>query len=114
MLFLLRRLWDIVVGSSMIVLSLFFQLLLLLIICTITIPMFFPSLSPIVSLPALLILFNGISCYEYFRRRRVVTLNNTIHKFKGLVRPDSRHAAMAIFLVPRGIDRILTGSEFTG
>jgi hypothetical protein len=27
--------------------------------------------------------------------------------------PDSEHVAMALFLVPRGIDRILTGRELT-
>ena len=29
----------------------------------------------------------------------------------GMVKPDSSHVSMAFFLVPRGIDRILTGRE---
>jgi hypothetical protein len=46
-------------------------------------------------------------------RDRVVMLGGRIDQLKGLVRPDSGHVSMAFFLVPRGIDRIVTGRELT-
>ena len=114
MLFLLTRLWSIVVGLIMIAISLVLQLLIFMILGLITIPMALPNLDPRISILGLLVLFNGVSCYEYFRKRRVVTLGNTVHKLAGLVKPDSSHASMAFFLVPRGLDRIITGREFLG
>ena len=114
MRYLLFRLWSALVGVIMIVLSLFLQLLLFLIFGVITIPMFLPQLNPLISLAGLFILFNGVSCYEYFRKRRVVILGNSVHKLAGLVTPDSSHASMAFYLVPRGLDRIFTGTEYTG
>jgi hypothetical protein len=42
-----------------------------------------------------------------------VMLGGRIDQLKGLVRPDSGHVSMAFFLVPRGIDRIVTGRELT-
>lgn len=114
MRYLIFRLWSALIGAIMITLSLVLQMLLFVIISSITIPMFLPQLSPIVSFVGLLLLFNSVSCYEYFRKRRVVTLGNSIHKLAGLVQPDSRRASMAFYLVPRGLDRIFTGTEFTG
>ncbi len=111
---ILSRVWSVIVGTFMIAVSLVFQLLLLVIPCLITIPIVLPNLDPRISVLGLLALFNGVSCYEYFRKRRVVTLGNTVHKLAGLVKPDSSHGSMAVFLVPRGIDRIMTGREFTG
>jgi hypothetical protein len=110
---MLSRLWSIVVGLVMIALSLFLQLLIFLIIGLITIPMFLPRLNPFVAIVGLLLVFNGVSCFEYFWRRRVVGLGNTIHRLEGMVKPDSSHVSMALFLVPRGIDRIITGRELT-
>ena len=60
--------------------------------------------------------FNGIACFEYFRRRRQATLGTTslrknIHAFKAVASPDSKHIAWALFLGPRGIDRIAFGRE---
>ena len=114
MLHVLFRLWGVVVGIVMIALSLVTQLLIFLIIAGIAIPMALPQLNPGISLAALLVLFNGVSCYEYFRLRRVVTVRDTVGKLAGLVRPNAESASMAFFLVPRGIDRILTGREYAG
>jgi hypothetical protein len=111
---LLLRFWSVVVGIVMIAISLVLQLLIFIILGAVTIPMVFPNLDPRISVLSLLVLFNGVSCYEYFRKRRVVTLGNTVHKLAGLVKPDSSHTSMAFFLVPRGIDRIITGREFMG
>src|SRR4051794_6817803 len=93
----IQRLWSVVVGLIMISLSLFLQLLIFMIIGGITIPMLLPTLNPRISVLALLILFNGVSCYEYFRRRKVVVLGNAVQKLKGLVKPDSGHVSMAFF-----------------
>lgn len=112
--YLLFRLWSALLGIIMIALSLFLQSLLFLIIGLITIPMFLPQLNPLISFAGLFILFNGISCYEYYRKRRVVTLRNSVHKLAGMVMPDSSHASMALYLVPRGVDLIFTGTEYTG
>jgi cellulose synthase/poly-beta-1,6-N-acetylglucosamine synthase-like glycosyltransferase len=114
MRYFLFRFWSAIIGIFMIALSLFLQILLFLIIGIITIPMFLPQLNPLISFAALLILFNGVSCYEYFRKRRVVTLGNPVHKLAGMVTPDSSHVSMAFYLVPRGLDRVFTGTEFTG
>ena len=113
MIALLSKVWSVVVGVFMIVLSLFVQLNLFIIPCVAIIPSFLPSLDPRVSMPGLLILFNMVSCYEYFCKRRVVTLGGAVNKLAGLVKPDSGHLSMVFFLVPRGIDRIITGRELT-
>jgi hypothetical protein len=115
MLALLKRLWGILVGVVMIALSLLIQFLLFIIIAVIVVPLVLPRVDPWISVLALMILINSVSCYEYFRKRRVVTLgSSTVHKLAGVVRPTSGHAVMAFFLVPRGIDRIIRGREFTG
>jgi hypothetical protein len=111
---LLSRLWGIVIGIMMIALSLLAQLLIFMVIGTILTAAFLRSLDPWIAIFGLLVLFNGVACYEYFRRRRVATLGGSVHKLAGLVRRDSGHYAMVIFLVLRGIDRIITGRELKG
>jgi len=73
-----------------------------------------PSLDGRISMLALLVLFNGVSCCEYFRKRRVVTLRGSVDKLAGVVKPGSSDYSMAFFLVPRGVDRINTGRELSG
>ena len=114
MLYLLGRVWSAGVGLVMIAASLILQLLLFVLLAVAAIRPVLPDLDPRIAVAALLVLFNGVACFEYFRRRRVVGLGNAVHKLAGLVRPDSSHASMAIFLVPRGIDRIVTGRERAG
>ena len=104
---LLSRLWGIVIGVMMIALSLLAQLLIFMVIGTILTAAFLPRLDPWIAIFGLLALFNAVACYEYFRRRRVATLGGTVHKLAGLIRPNSGHTSMVIFLVPRGIDRII-------
>ncbi len=111
---LLWRLWGIFVGAVMIVLSLLAQLVIFLPLASILTPLVLPAVNPWYGVLALYVLVNSVSCYEYFRKRRVVAMRSTVHKLAGLVRPTTSHAVMAFFLVPRGIDRILTGREFTG
>lgn len=106
-----RRLLSVVAGLVMIVLSLIVQLLIFTILGLITVPMVLPGLDPRASVLALLFLYNGASCYEYFRRRKVVGLRGRLHALEGLVMPGAGHVSMAIFLVPRGVERIATGRE---
>ena len=113
MLHLLRRIWGVGVGLVMIAASLLLQLLLFLVLA-VGLSLQLPGLDLRLPVVALLVLFNGVACFEYFRRGRVVGLRGTVHKLAGLVQPESSHVSMAIFLVPRGIDRILTGRERTG
>ncbi len=98
----------------MIVLSLLAQLAIFLPLASILTPLVLPEVNPWYGVLALYVLVNSVSCYEYFRKRRVVAMRSTVHKLAGLVRPTTSHAVMAFFLVPRGIDRIVTGREFTG
>jgi hypothetical protein len=115
MLALLSRLWGVVVGIVMIALSLLVQLPLVMMFTAIVIPHVLPKADLWVSILVLMVLINSISCYEYFRKRRVVTLGrSTVHKLAGVIRPRTSHAVMAFFLVPRGIDRIITGRENMG
>jgi hypothetical protein len=95
----------------MISLSLVFQMLFLFLIAGIAVPEVLPQLDPRITFVALFVLFNGASFYEYFRRRRVVTFRRTD---RTIGNPDSWHTSMAIFLLPRGIDRIINGRELTG
>jgi hypothetical protein len=97
----------------MISLSLLVQLPIFMILGSIVVPFVLPSLNPWTSILALFVIFNGVSCYEYFRKRRVVTLGGAVHKLSGLVQPRFSHLSMVFFLVPRGIDRTITGRELT-
>jgi hypothetical protein len=106
MRYVLSRLWDIIVGLVMIALGLAFQLLLFLMLAVGAIPMVLPQLNPFVSLIALFIVFNVVACVEYFRRRQVVVAH--------ALASESSQASSALFLTPRGIDRIFRGREFTG
>ncbi|MBN2310844.1 MAG: hypothetical protein JXR94_17855 [Candidatus Hydrogenedentes bacterium] len=119
----MKRIWDVIVGMVMIVLSLAVQSIFYVFLL-------FPAFAILEALqmdydsPALqwvllgsyAVLFNGIACFEYFRRRRQATLGGAglspgVHAFKAVAIPDSGHIAWAIFLVPRGLDRILFGKE---
>jgi hypothetical protein len=111
MIALLRRLWSVIIGLVMISLSLIFQLLFIMLIAGIAVPEVLPQLDPRITFVVLFVLFNGVSLCEYFRRRRVVTFRNPD---RTLGNPDSWHTSMAIFLLPRGIDRIINGRELTG
>lgn len=101
---MVKRLWDVFVGALVIVLSLVFQFL---IYALLLIPYF--GILSLCGLKAegvldsrifmlvLAVLVNGISCFEYFRRRRAnVSLGSD---------------ASIIFLFPRGLDRIICGRE---
>ena len=72
-------------------------------------------LIPVLFIGAFL-LFNGISIYEYFVKKRVAKLGSgsvreVIDGLRAVVAADSQHLSMIIFLLPRGIDRILNGKE---
>jgi hypothetical protein len=108
------RLWSVFVGTLMIVLSLLAQLAIFLPLASILTPLVFPKINPWYGVLALYVLVNCVSCYEYFRKRRVVVMRSKVLQLSALVRPRTSHAVMAFFLVPRGIDRIITGREFTG
>lgn len=108
------RIWSALVGLLMIALSLIMQMLVFLIIGMFTVPQFLPQLDPRITILALLLLFNGVSCFEYFRKKRVVKLESTVQALGVIAGANSAHASMAVFLVPRGIDRILTGRELGG
>ncbi len=97
----------------MIALSLFLQSLIFLLIAGICIPQLLPKLDARISFLSLVFLFNSVSCYEYFRKRKVVILKSKIEALSVIHMPSSEHVSMAFFLIPRGIDCILTGRELT-
>jgi hypothetical protein len=111
---LLWRVWSVCVGIVMISLSLLVQLPIFMILGSIVVPLVLPKVNPWTSILALFVIFNGVSCYEYFFKRRVATLGGAVHKLAGVVQPRSSHLPMVFFLVPRGIDRIVMGRELTG
>jgi hypothetical protein len=119
----MKRVWDFLVGSVMIALSLAVQMFLYCPLAFGMIGLWHPyevpegadDLAPMIVV-GLALVFNGIACFEYFRRKRQATLGGRglrpgIHAFKAITSPDSGHIAWAIFLVPRGLDRILFGKE---
>jgi hypothetical protein len=108
------RLWSVFVGFVMIILSLLAQLAIFLPLASILTPLVLPKVNVWYAILALYVLVNSVSCYEYFCKRRVVVMRSKVHQLSALVRPRTSHAVMAFFLVPRGIDRIVTGREFTG
>ena len=101
---ILRRIWDVLVGTLMIALSAAFQLLFYVLLCF---PAFaiidwlgFDPKGPWVQwacIGGFAIIFNSISCFDYFRRR---VANNGLGD-----------DASMFFLVPRGIDRIFFGVD---
>jgi hypothetical protein len=114
MRWLLFRLWSAVVGIIMISLSLLVQLPIFMMLSAILVPLVLPNANLWAGILAFFVLFNGVCFFEYFRKRRVATLGGAVHKLAGLVQPRSSHLLMVLFLVPRGIDRIVTGRELTG
>ena len=122
----MNKLLDILVGFTMIFLSLFCQLIVFTpmsfipfaILDVFDIPADGPEVQIIIYLSYAL-LFNGIACYTYFKKKTVVTLGTpglrpAIHAFKAIAAPDSAHISFVIYLVPRGIDRIFYGKEYIG
>ncbi len=114
MRWLLFRLWSVVVGLIMISLSLLVQLPIFMMLSAILVPLVLPNANLWYGILAFFILFNGVCFYEYFRKRRVATLGGAVHKLAGVIQPRSSHLVMVLFLVPRGIDRIVMGRELTG
>jgi hypothetical protein len=101
---MLKRFGDICTGLVMIVLSLcvqfffFFLLSMVVLLLLGYVGLKIESRAgEWVVFSILLLAFNGVACWEYFRRLRAnVLLGST---------------ATVIFYVPRGIDLIITGSE---
>ncbi len=114
MRWLFSRLWSVCVGILMISLSLLVQLPIFMMLSAIVVPLILPNVNLWTAILAFFVTFNGVSCFEYFIRRRVATLGGGVHKLAGVVQPRSSHLPMVLFLVPRGIDRIVTGRELTG
>ena len=118
-----KRMWDVMIGSMMILLSLAVQLLFYVFLSfpayAVLEAFHLPTEGPVIQWAIIgfyAVVFNGIACFEYFRRRKLATLGTatvrkSIHAFKAVASPDSKHIAWSIFLVPRGIDRIAFGRE---
>ena len=119
----MKRLWDVIVGAVMITLSLIVQLFLHFPLAVSMVALWYPyeipeeaeDLVPKIVV-GLALVFNGIACFEYFRRKRQATLGGRglrpgVHALKAIAAPDSGHISWAIFLVPRGLDRVLFGKE---
>jgi hypothetical protein len=104
MLKIIKRFGDICTGLVMIVLSLCVQFFFFFLLSMPVLPMLgYVGLKiesragEWVVFSILLLAFNGVACWEYFRKQRAnVRLGST---------------ATVIFHVPRGIDLIMTGSE---
>lgn len=100
----IQRIWDILVGTLMILLSIAFQLIFFVLLLF---PLFAvlnwlavdPKSGPYqtVFFVTYLIIFNAASCFDYFRRR--------------IVNVGLGSGSSIFFLLPRGIDRILFGSD---
>ena len=74
MRWLLFRLWSVVRRHLMISLSLLVQLPIFMMLSAILVPLVLPNVNLWAGILAFFVLFNGVSCYEYFRKRRVATL----------------------------------------
>ncbi|MCE9547750.1 MAG: hypothetical protein K8T25_19945 [Planctomycetia bacterium] len=120
LLWIIRRLWDTFVGLLMIALSLLLQLLLFMLFSMSVVPMLAKwcgasdrvcDLAELIAFYSLFVLFNGVSCFEYFRRRKVATLYDSQGRLQTAHVGDVAQVSMAIFLVPRGLQRIFAGSE---
>ena len=61
----------------------------------------------------LFLLYNGVSCFDYFRRNRMVTrIDGPGDARKILVKGfGTTDLVLALYLVPRGMDRIATGMD---
>lgn len=124
---LIGRVWDVCVGLVMIALSACVQFIFLNMLMFVVYAIMNPyETSELASNPyfhwgcvaLFALLFNGIACFEYFRRQRMAQLGGPgmragIHALKAVAKPDSGHIAWSIFLVPRGIDRIVFGKELS-
>jgi len=122
-----RRVWDMIVGLIMILCSLVAQLLFCIVLtmgvwgiaifaagnrlgergqAVLTVVVFFASL----------LILNAVLLYEYFVRRRVRKLGSreigeTVDAATAIAGAGSGHISMVLFLLPRGIDRIIHGRE---
>lgn len=119
--FYLKRTWDVVISLFAIALSFILQFIFFGMLSMGAAGISEVSgLSTIKEFPAgkciifFFVLFNGLACWEYFRKRRHASVIDGESQIVRLaVGPDSGHLTGAIFLVPRGIDRIFTGTELT-
>jgi hypothetical protein len=121
----ITRTWDVVAGLALISISLLVQAMFCLVLSMCILGVLEGVFGYktdkgawllVLLLPGLFLLFNGISLYEYFVKRRVKrlgtpSLGSGVDALKATVAADSGHVSMIMFLLPRGIDRIISGKE---
>jgi len=121
MLKLLQRILDTIVSLVAIVLSLGFQAIFfvllawgvtgLLEVCGVEVK---SELAYWLIGGGLLVAFNAIAFYEYFRKRRMASITRSgVHGLEAIVEPDSAHVAGILFMIPRAVDVILRGKDLT-
>lgn len=114
-----KRIYDVIVGVVMIAVGGAFQLVFLVLLWMGIIGILewrgikveSEALHWVI-LIGLVLIFNGIAFWEYFRRRRMAHMGRPVRAVAdAVVGVSSTTVAHIIFLIPRAIDRIFTGRE---